>query len=123
MGNVLTTDDIRTGYVGVDPNDVDNVTSADFEAAADFDRWLDEHDARIRNASRYVFFLDDEYRAFAKAMFFELEKYGFFDYRVEDKEQAFAFTFESEDAGQYGFEALEAGVRAVNALRENERQS
>lgn len=43
-----TTDQVRIEYVGVDPDNVDAVTNADFIAAAMFDRWLAAHDAQIR---------------------------------------------------------------------------
>ena len=43
-----TTDQVRIEYVGVDPDNVDAVTNADFIAAARFDRWLAAYDAQIR---------------------------------------------------------------------------
>ncbi|MEE8701776.1 hypothetical protein [Bifidobacterium crudilactis] len=85
---------------------------------------LSDHDAQIRAGARHIFLLDSETKAFATAMFEELEEYGFFDYRAEDKEEAFEIAFESESEGQYGFDAVEAGIKAVNQLREtpNEEQ-
>ena len=86
-----------------------------------FERWLAAHDARIR-AEASCDIKDSEITVFAQEMFKELEKYGFFACGFTDREEAYENAFEDSENGLYGYDAVEAGSKAVTQLRETPKE-
>lgn len=87
-----------------------------------FERWLAAHDARIRAEARRDLLKDSEITVFAEAMFDELEDYGFFACGFTDCAEAYENAFEDSENGLYGYRAVEAGINAVNQLRETPKE-
>ena len=79
---------------------------------------LAAHDAQIRAEAPKITFGNAEAIAFTRAMFKELGHYAFFDLAFDDAQDAYENAFADEENGQYGFDAIEAGIKAVNQLRE-----
>ena len=82
---------------------------------------LADHDAQIR-AEASCDIKDSEITVFAQEMFKEMEKYGFFACGFTDREEAYENAFEDSENGLYGYDAVEAGIKAVNQLRETPKE-
>ncbi len=81
---------------------------------------LAAHDAQIRAEERMkaLELSNSEQKIFAKAVFESLGKYGFFYNNFYDRDEPYETTFTEAANGHFGFDAIEAGIKAVNQFRE-----
>jgi len=120
QGYTPTDSDVKSDYVRAFCSARDTSkwakNSADGERA--FNRWLAAHDAQIRESARHLLLKDGEITAFAKTMFEALGTYGLFACEHDDWREAFDDAFVNAENGRYGLNAVEAGIKAINAKRE-----
>lgn len=83
---------------------------------------LAAHDAQIRAEAikEALSFSISEQKSFVKSMLKVLESYGCFDQIYDSWGDVYENAFVDDVNGQYGFDAVEAGIKAVNKLRESD---
>lgn len=125
QGYTLSTQSIKDAFVA---GRLGLYTEIPAEAIArneeNFDAWLAAHDAQIRaEALGGLLSLSHlEQEEFAKAMFESLGKYGLFDSNFYDRDEPYEIAFTEAANGHFGFDAVEAGIKAVNQLRETSKE-
>lgn len=109
----------RVTQLGVAPVGYPRTATDAVEAAK---RWLAAHDAQIRAEAikEALSFSISEQKSFVKSMLKVLESYGCFDQIYDSWEDVYENALGGDVNGQYGFDAVEAGIKAVNKLRESD---